>query len=348
MFTLYDHGELFPDNSGKGSLLNPAAVEISRITKHPVQDIIHISGYNLLATAASAPFFCAMSRKYGKRPPFLLSVLLAIIGTAIGQASATYERLLACRIIQGFSASTFEGLMFAVVGDLYCVHQRGSRLSICNLAIIVSASLANIISGQVYRGLGLKWIFHIYQIFLVILFISMVFLCPEMAYNRDAARETDEVAVEHLEELANYRREQLEKAVTDSEQVENTPSGPIGSTLANASSRHPKKTFFQEISIYNGTFTSDPLWKLVLAPFLTLLNPAGLYAIIASAMFSCLGITFLMLTAVLFAKKPWQFNPSQIGMLSFGPLAGGIIGFFLAAAINDPTSKFMARRNNGI
>ena len=346
--TLHDHAQLVPDNCGQGSLLNPAAVEIARVTKRPVHDIVHISGYNLLATAASAPLFCATSRKYGKRPIFLFSVLLAIIGTAIGQASTTYENLLACRIMQGFSASSFEGLIFAVVGDMYCVHQRGSRLSICNLAIIVSASLSNVISGQVYRGLGLHWVFHMYQIFLVVLFISMVLLCPETAYNRDPARETDEVAVDHLDELANSRRLQLEKSAHVSEEVETATSDAMGATLTNTSSRYPKKTFFQEMSILNGTFTPDPLWKLVLAPFVTLLNPAGLYALVTAAMFSCLGITFLMLTSVLFAKKPWKFDPSQVGMLSFGPLAGGLIGFVIAAAINDPTAKFMARRNNGV
>jgi len=41
---------------------------------------------------------------------------MAIIGTAVGEASTTFNMLLACRIVQGFSISAFESLLVASVG----------------------------------------------------------------------------------------------------------------------------------------------------------------------------------------------------------------------------------------
>lgn len=81
--------------------------------------VVLVSGYNLLAAGASGPIICALSRKYGKRPCFIASTLLDIIGTAIGEAKISYNYLLAARIVQGFSTSAFESLIVATVGDIY-------------------------------------------------------------------------------------------------------------------------------------------------------------------------------------------------------------------------------------
>jgi predicted MFS family arabinose efflux permease len=41
---------------------------------------------------------------------------MALIGTAVGEASTNFSMLLACRIVQGFSISAFESLLVASVG----------------------------------------------------------------------------------------------------------------------------------------------------------------------------------------------------------------------------------------
>ena len=54
--------------------------------------VVMVSGYNLLAAGCIGPFVSAFSRKYGKRPVFLVSTLLDIIGTAVGEAKISYSR----------------------------------------------------------------------------------------------------------------------------------------------------------------------------------------------------------------------------------------------------------------
>ena len=137
-----------------GPFLNSVYVVISEDIDYSLNDIVLVSGYNLLAAGASGPIWCALSRKFGKRPCFLASTLFDIIGTAVGEAGSSYNYLLAARIIQGFSTSAYESLIVSIIGDLYFVHQRGLRMSIINWILQSVSQLTSIILGQVAASLG--------------------------------------------------------------------------------------------------------------------------------------------------------------------------------------------------
>ena len=137
--------------------MNASYFSISTTLGLDINVIVLASGYNLLAAGCIGPFVSAFSRKYGKRPVFLVSTLLDIIGTAIGESKISYKYLLAARIVQGFSTSAFESLIVATVGDLYFVHQRGLRISFINFVLNSASSLASIICGIVFADLGYLW-----------------------------------------------------------------------------------------------------------------------------------------------------------------------------------------------
>lgn len=212
----------------------------------------------------------AFSRKYGKRPVFLVSTLFDIVGTAVGQAKISYNYLLAARIIQGFSTSAFESLIVATVGDIYFVHQRGLRIAIINFILNSASSLASIICGQVFQSLGWLWLFHLFQIFLVIQFVLMFLFCPETTYIRDSRYDTDIVRDEKLEDLVEM------------EQVHKEHAGEPGQ--GERTDIPKKKTFVQELAVWTGVYSRDSILKFLVGPFLTLLNPAACYAVIGSGL----------------------------------------------------------------
>jgi len=214
----------------------------------------------------------AFSRKYGKRPVFLVSTLFDIIGTAVGQAKIDYKYLLAARIIQGFSTSAFESLIVASVGDMYFVHERGLRIAVINFILNSASSLASIICGQVFQSLGWLWLFHMFQIFLVAQFILMFLFCPESTYIRDSRYDTDVVVNEKLEELVVI------------EQEHKAQEGEPGQGTSEHVDVPRKKTFVQELAVWTGVYSHDNILKFLLGPFLSLLNPAACYAIIASGL----------------------------------------------------------------
>jgi MFS family permease len=205
---------------------------------------------------------------YGKRPVFLVSTLFDIIGTAIGQSKISYNYLLAARIVQGFSTSAFESLIVATVGDIYFVHQRGPRISFINFVLNSASSLSSVICGQVFQNLGWLWLFHMFQIFLVVQFILTFLFCPETTYIRDTRYNTDIARDEKLEDLAA---------------IETSHKEMVGEAGQGERLDLPKKkTFVQELAVYTGVYSRDNVIKFLIGPFLTLLNPAACYAVIAS------------------------------------------------------------------
>lgn len=305
--------------------------------------VVMVSGYNLLAAGCIGPFVSAFSRKYGKRPVFLVSTLLDIIGTAIGESRVSYKYLLAARIVQGFSTSAFESLIVATVGDLYFVHQRGVRISFINFILNSASSLASIICGQVFADLGWLWLFResnsrdeskailtfpdLFQIFLVIQFVAMFLFCPETTYIRDHRYDTDEATDEKLAELA--------KVEVQHREVE-------------ASAVPRKKTFVQSLAVWTGVYSHDSIFKFLLGPFITLLNPAACYAIIASGLLNSWYVGSAIILAGIFAGPPWLFGPSDIGYLGAGPFIGGMLGSLVVGWLSDPVIKWIARKNNGV
>ena len=215
----------------------------------PLTQVVLVSGYNLLAAGCIGPFVAAFSRKYGKRPVFLVSALLDIVGTAIGQAKIDYNYLLAARIVQGFSTSAFESIIVATVGDIYFVHQRGLRISFINFVLNSASSLASIICGLVFANLGWLWLFHLYQIFLVIQFVAMFLFCPETTYIRDHIFDTDETGEATGKELAKSEHREVAG-------FREVPS---------------KKTFVQSLAVWTGVYSHDSFFKFLVGPFLTLL-----------------------------------------------------------------------------
>jgi MFS family permease len=290
-----------------------------------------VSGYNLLSAGCSGPIVCALSRKYGKRPVFLVSTLFDIIGTAIGEAKISYNYLLAARIVQGFSTSAFESLLIASIGDMYYVHQRGARVSFINFILNSASSLASIICGQVFASLGWLWLFHMFQIFLVLQFVLMFLFCPETTYLRDTRYETDTIVDEKLDELAKIEGQHRE--------------GEVGMEPVSVPA---KKSFVQELAVYTGVYSNDNVFKFMLGPFLTVLNPAGCYAVITSGLLNAWYVGSAIIIAGIFSGPPWGFGAAQIGYIGAGPFIGGMIGSIFVGWFSDPIIKYMGKRNNGV
>ncbi|KAE8330280.1 major facilitator superfamily domain-containing protein [Aspergillus sergii] len=327
-------------NAGtNGPLLNASYFAIAGELNVPLADVVLASGYNLLAAGCAGPFVCAASHKYGKRPVYLLSTLFAIVGTAVGEAKMEYRYLLAARVIQGFSTTAFESLILASVGDTYFVHQRGLRVGVINFILNAASSLSSIICGQVYASLGYYWLFHLFQIFLVIQFVAMLLFCPETAYRRETDTPRDSAREDRKDENIE-KAESVHVEVCREEDTVDPPSLPVtagGST-----------TFIRQLAVFTGVHSDEGAYKFFLGPFLALLNPAASYAILASGLLNSWYVGSAMVLSGIFSGPPWHYNAAQIGYLGIGPFIGGLIGSIIVAALSDPLITHMVRRNVGV
>ena len=89
--------------------------------------------------------FTPFANVYGRRPAYLISVLIGLV-TAVGSATATsYGRLLVARIFNGFGPSAAQGLGAGTVVDIFYGHQRGRAMGIFTLMSTNGAHLAPIV-----------------------------------------------------------------------------------------------------------------------------------------------------------------------------------------------------------
>lgn len=325
-----------------GPLLNASYSPIAAQIHRDLASVVLVSGYNLLIAGAAGPFVCALSRKYGKRPVYLASTLLTIVGTAVGESRASYEYLLAARIIQGVATATFESLLYASVGDLFYVHERGARIAAINFMENAASCLATIVCGQVFADLGLLWLFHLFQVFLVAQWLLMFFFCPETTYLRDVRYDLD-VGVHH----AQPREDAPQQPVGEKAGSEKESSGEE-QARSRAEKYPPRKSFVQELAIYTGKYHDDGMWKDIFGPFLIFFNPAAAYAVLGAGILNAWYVGTSIIQSQVFSGAPWHYGPAQVGYVGTGPFIGGLLGSLVTMFAGDPVIKWLGRKNKGV
>lgn len=136
------------------AIINPAVVPLSAEFNIP-----HVTGtYQTtvaIGTSALGPLvFTPFANVYGRRPAYLLSVLIGF-ASAVGSANAkTYGTLVLARAINGFGPSAALGLGAGTVVDVFFMHQRGKAMGIFTLMLTNGAHLAPIVSLSLYQIRG--------------------------------------------------------------------------------------------------------------------------------------------------------------------------------------------------
>lgn len=150
-----------------------------------------LTGYQLCTVGAVAVLVSAISVKFGKRGLFLVSCTFGLFGCLWNAEAKSFNSMLGARILQGLSSATFESVTFSVIGDLYCVHQRGSRMALYIVAQSGIVVLPSIIAGVVSENLGWRWVFWLLVIFIGIGLLGLIFFGWETAYNRNEVYNID-------------------------------------------------------------------------------------------------------------------------------------------------------------
>lgn len=120
-----------------GPICSAAQNDLAVIFDTSVQNISRALGTALVAAlAVSTIFGAACSVKFGKRPVYIISSVLTIIGVLVSSEAKSYGQLLGGRIIQGVGIASLEFLVGSSLADIYFTHERGWPVAIWNLALL--------------------------------------------------------------------------------------------------------------------------------------------------------------------------------------------------------------------
>src|SRR3954454_12268679 len=79
----------------------------------------------LLTSTISVPFWGKLSDVYGRKPIFMIGIVIFLIGSALSGLSQNMTQLIAFRGLQGIGAGSLFPVALAVIGDLFTPAERG-------------------------------------------------------------------------------------------------------------------------------------------------------------------------------------------------------------------------------
>ena len=121
----------------------------------------------LLASLVTTPIYGRASDRWGRRPLFLIALVLFGFGSLLAAAAPSFLFLVVARTVQGLGAGGLFSLAFAVIADILPPRERG-RYILFFVAIFGSSSILGPLIGGIiaaqHRILGIsgwRWIFII-------------------------------------------------------------------------------------------------------------------------------------------------------------------------------------------
>ncbi|KAF2463590.1 MFS general substrate transporter, partial [Lindgomyces ingoldianus] len=316
-----------------GPLIAPATVALALQLKVPIKSVAQLSGYQLLVVGALGPIVSVLAQKYGKRPQFLFASIFGVIGTGIcisafdqSSMSKSYDVLLAGRLVQGLGTTAFESLSVAAIGDMFFLHERGTRTALLVLTLACLSSFVAIIAGTTFEHLGAKNLFVILLPIQVFGCLGTVFCMPE----------------------SQFRRAPPAFGLASSEDIkEKQNGGNVTEVSTNGSAAIPKRSFVQDLRPFTGTYSKDGMVKLLGEIFVHFLNPAVIWIQLVSAVLVSFFVGTAYTLAQIFTPPPYNLTVSQNGFFFTGALVGGILGVS-AGPMCDFTARFFSRKNRGV
>ncbi|KAF2093558.1 MFS general substrate transporter [Rhizodiscina lignyota] len=318
-----------------GPMLGPGFVPISKELGISVNTLSQSTAWLILTIGASVFLLNPIAKKYGKRPVYIVSIVLLFVVSAWGAATTKYPSFLASRIVGGFGMAPFEVLVQATIGDMYFVHQRATRLAAWNLFLLTGIAGASFISGYIIQDLGYRWTFGICGILFGISMFLVLLFVPETSYNRpppqdfvrtEKDRPDEEIAreIKAAQEHVEFRRS-------------STEGPPV-----------PKMSYTRSLRIYTGTYSRSPLWKIMARPFVMFFYPAVIWGFLIYGTTLTWIVVFSVVNGVIFVEPPYNFTVSQAGLTGLSAFVLTLIGEVISGPANDRICLSLAKRNHGV
>ena len=115
----------------------------------------------LLASTTTVPIVGRLSDMYGRKPFFMLGIILLLLGSALAGSSQTIEQLIAFRVLQGFGAGMIMAIAFTIVGDVFPPAERGRWMGLMAGVFAAASVLGPLIGGTLTDHADWRWVFYI-------------------------------------------------------------------------------------------------------------------------------------------------------------------------------------------
>jgi EmrB/QacA subfamily drug resistance transporter len=115
----------------------------------------------LLTSTISVPFWGKASDLYGRKPIFLIGIVIFLIGSALSGLSQNMGMLILFRGIQGIGAGSLFPVALAIIGDMFTPAERGKYQGLFGAVFGVAFVAGPLIGGFLTENFSWHWIFYV-------------------------------------------------------------------------------------------------------------------------------------------------------------------------------------------
>jgi EmrB/QacA subfamily drug resistance transporter len=136
--------------------------------RHGINHLSWVITAYLLASTATQPLYGKISDIYGRKPVFMIAIVLFLLGSAVCGLSQNMTELIFFRGLQGLGAGGLMSLVMAIIGDMISPRERGKYSGMFSAVFGVGSVLGPLLGGlltDTHNILGLttswRWVFYI-------------------------------------------------------------------------------------------------------------------------------------------------------------------------------------------
>jgi len=115
----------------------------------------------LLTSTISVPFWGKLSDLYGRKPIFMIGIVIFLVGSALSGLSQNMGMLILFRGIQGVGAGSLFPVALAVIGDLFTPQERGKYQGLFGAVFGIAFIVGPLVGGFLTENISWHWIFYV-------------------------------------------------------------------------------------------------------------------------------------------------------------------------------------------
>ncbi|KAF7903311.1 uncharacterized protein EAF01_006360 [Botrytis porri] len=162
----------------------PAYESIAEELGVSLQQASYLTSLQIAILGGAPLLWKPLSNTFGRRPLFLISLLISLVGNIGCAKSPTYATMALCRAIVAFFICPAGAIGSAVVTESFFKKDRARYMGIWTLMVTIGVPFSPFVMGFVANNVGWRWIYWILAIMNGVQFIAYVFLGPETRYLR--------------------------------------------------------------------------------------------------------------------------------------------------------------------
>ncbi|KAB8231308.1 putative MFS multidrug transporter [Aspergillus alliaceus] len=160
----------------------PAYEEISVDVGVSIQRVSYLTSLQIAILGGAPLIWKPLSHRFGRRPIFLLSLILSCVCNIGCAKSPDYASMAACRALVSFFICPAMAIGSAVVAETFFRRERARYMGIWTVMVTLGVPVGPLVFGFVAQRVGYRWIYWILAVINACEFILYIFFGPETRY----------------------------------------------------------------------------------------------------------------------------------------------------------------------